>query len=115
MLVAKSKCGESADDADKLPMRATLDKTSHRPWPLPPGRWAMTQRWNDLLFAHWPMRVAEIEALLPEGLEADVFQGSAWIGVVPFWMDNIRMRGMPPIPGARATPDPRFPPRSDFG
>jgi hypothetical protein len=65
----------------------------------------MTQRWNDLLFAHWPMRIAEIEALLPEGLEADVFQGSAWIGVVPFWMDNIRMRGMPQIPGARKFPE----------
>jgi uncharacterized protein YqjF (DUF2071 family) len=86
-------------------MRATLEKTSHRPWPLPSGRWAMTQRWNDLLFAHWPMRIAEIEDLLPEGLEADVFQGSAWIGVVPFWMDKIRIRGLPPIPGARKFPE----------
>jgi len=65
----------------------------------------MTQRWNDLLFAHWPMRIAEIEALLPEGLEADVFQGSAWIGVVPFWMDKIQVRGLPPIPGARKFPE----------
>jgi len=86
-------------------MRATLEKISHRPWPLPTGRWAMTQRWNDLLFAHWPMRIAEIEDLLPDGLEADVFQGSAWIGVVPFWMDKIRVRGLPPIPGARKFPE----------
>jgi len=86
-------------------MRATLDKTSHRPWPLPPGRWALTQRWNDLLFAHWPMRIAEIDALLPEGLEADIFQGSAWIGVVPFWMDKIQVRGLPQIPGARQFPE----------
>ncbi|WP_263351133.1 YqjF family protein [Acidicapsa acidisoli] len=86
-------------------MRAVLEKTSHRPWPLPPGRWAMTQRWNDLLFAHWPMRIAEVEALLPDGLEADVFQGSAWIGVVPFWMDKIQVRGVPPIPGARKFPE----------
>lgn len=86
-------------------MREILEKTSHRPWPLPPGRWAMSQRWNDLLFAHWPMRSAEIEALLPEGLEADICQGSAWIGVVPFWMDRIRMRGMPQIPGARKFPE----------
>ena len=33
-------------------------RTSHRPRPLPSGRWAMTQRWNDLLFAHWPIPVA---------------------------------------------------------
>jgi uncharacterized protein YqjF (DUF2071 family) len=65
----------------------------------------MSQRWNDLLFAHWPMRGAEVEALLPEGLEADVFQGSAWIGVVPFWMDKIQLRGLPAIPGARQFPE----------
>jgi len=86
-------------------MREILEKTSHRPWPLPPGHWIMTQRWNDLLFAHWPMRIAEVEALLPQGLEADVFQGSAWIGVVPFWMDKIQVRGLPPIPGVRQFPE----------
>jgi len=86
-------------------MREILDKTSHRPWPLPTGHWAMSQRWNDLLFAHWPMRIAEIEQLLPDELEADVFQGSAWLGVVPFWMDKIQLRGLPPIPGARQFPE----------
>lgn len=86
-------------------MHTPLEKTSHRPWPLPPGHWMMTQRWNDLLFAHWPMRIAEIDALLPEGLEADIFQGSAWIGIVPFWMDKIQMRGLPSIPGARQFPE----------
>ena len=36
-------------------MQEYLIRTSHRPRPLPSGRWAMTQRWNDLLFAHWPV------------------------------------------------------------
>ena len=72
---------------------------------MPSGRWAMTQRWNDLLFAHWPVPAAQMAALLPEGLEADTFQGSAWLGVVPFWMDRIKVRGVPPIPGARSFPD----------
>ena len=66
------------------------------------GRWLMTQRWNDLLFAHWPVAAPQIAALLPEGLEADTFQGSAWLGVVPFWLDRIKIRGMPPIPGRAA-------------
>ena len=86
-------------------MRATLERTSHRPWPLPSGNWVMTQRWNDLLFAHWPMKAADIEPLLPEGLEADIFQGSAWLGVVPFWMDRVQFRGLPPIPGAQTFPE----------
>jgi uncharacterized protein len=50
----------------------------------------MTQRWNDLLFAHWPVPAAQIGALLPEGIEVDTFQGSAWLGVVPFWLDRIK-------------------------
>ena len=86
-------------------MPETFDRTSHRPWPLPSGRWVMSQRWNDLLFAHWPMEVAAIESLLPEGLEADLFHGSAWLGVVPFWMDRVRLRGLPPIPGVRTFPE----------
>jgi uncharacterized protein YqjF (DUF2071 family) len=82
-----------------------FEQTAHRPWPLPTARHIMAQRWNDLLFAHWPMRIAEIENLLPAGLEADVFQGSAWIGVVPFRMDRIQVRGLPPVPGARQFPE----------
>jgi uncharacterized protein YqjF (DUF2071 family) len=65
----------------------------------------MTQRWNDLLFAHWPLPSSSIAPLLPDGLHVDTFQGSAWIGVVPFWMDRIKLRGMPPIPGARSFPE----------
>ncbi len=51
------------------------------------------------------MRIAEIEALLPEDLEADTFQGSAWLGVVPFAMDRVRLNGLPPIPGVRQFPE----------
>jgi uncharacterized protein YqjF (DUF2071 family) len=65
----------------------------------------MTQRWNDLLFAHWPVPAKSIAELLPEGLEPDMFQGSAWLGVVPFWLDRIKVRGLPALPGMRNFPD----------
>jgi uncharacterized protein len=80
-------------------------RTSHKPRLLPAGRWAITQRWNDLLFAHWPLPPAAVSALLPPWLEPDTFQGSAWLGVVPFWLDRIKLRGVPAIPGARGFPD----------
>lgn len=80
-------------------------RTSYRPKPLPVGRWTLTQRWNDLLFAHWPVPAAKITALLPDWLEVDTFQGSAWLGVVPFWLDRIKIRGVPPVPGMRSFPD----------
>jgi uncharacterized protein YqjF (DUF2071 family) len=80
-------------------------RTSQKPRPLPPGRWAMTQRWNDLLFAHWPVAASAIAALLPEGLQVDTFQGSGWLGMVPFWLDRIKLRGVPSIFGVRSFPD----------
>lgn len=80
-------------------------RTSHRPRPLPAGRWAVNQRWNDLLFAHWSLSPSSIEPLLPEWLEVDSYQGKAWLGAVPFWLDRIKFRSAPPIPGVRSFPD----------
>lgn len=73
-------------------MTNILDAIDHRPYPLPPGHWRMAQRWSDLLFAHWPVAVQKIAPLLPPGLIADSFDGYAWVGVVPFWMDRVRTR-----------------------
>jgi uncharacterized protein YqjF (DUF2071 family) len=65
----------------------------------------MTQRWNDLLFAHWPVPASELTHLLPPNLSIDTFDGSAWVGIVPFWMDQVRLRGLPAIPGASRFPE----------
>ncbi len=86
-------------------MQDVLKTTKHRPTPLPERPWSMTQRWNDLLFAHWPVPGSEVAPLLPAGLVPDTFDGSAWIGVVPFWMDRIRFNGMPSVPGAERFPE----------
>src|SRR5579863_2503629 len=86
-------------------MREYLVRTSHSPRPLPSGRWVMTQRWNDLLFAHWPVPTASIARLIPDGLQVDTFHGSAWLGVVPFWMDRIKLRGLPSMPFTRSFPE----------
>jgi hypothetical protein len=75
-------------------MTNILRAVSHRPYPLPAGRWRMTQRWNDLLFAHWPIQAGEMARLLPAGLQVDTFDGYAWVGVVPFWMDQVRTRAV---------------------
>jgi uncharacterized protein YqjF (DUF2071 family) len=65
----------------------------------------MAQTWNDLLFAHWPVSPASLRGLLPADLELDLFEGSAWVGVVPFHMSGIRLRGLPPVPGTSAFPE----------
>ncbi len=73
-----------------MPIPDVLTTVAHRPYPLPSGHWRMAQRWNSLLFAHWPIPVSDMARVLPAGLEADTFGGHAWAGVVPFSMDRVR-------------------------
>jgi hypothetical protein len=63
------------------------------------------QRWHDLLFAHWPLDPALLRRLLPATLELDLFEGQAWVGVVPFRMSHVRLRCAPPLPGLSAFPE----------
>lgn len=86
-------------------MAADLKKTAHRPWPLPDSPWAMAQDWRDLLFAHWPVPVADVQRLVPPELTVEQHGGTAWIGVVPFRMEGVRMRFLPPVPGAGSFPE----------
>jgi uncharacterized protein YqjF (DUF2071 family) len=65
----------------------------------------MKQIWHDLLFAHWPVSVAALRALIPEHLTLDTFEGQCWVGVVPFHMSGIRRRGLPPVPGLSRFPE----------
>lgn len=85
--------------------RAILDETAHRPWPMPDAPWVMTQTWNDLLFAHWPVDKAALRALVPPTFELDLFDGQAWVGVVPFHMTNVAPRFVPALPWVSAFPE----------
>lgn len=58
----------------------------------------MYQSWQRLLFLHWRIDPAVIQKRLPLGLTVDTFDGSAWIGVVPFYMRNIRPCWSPVVP-----------------
>ncbi len=77
----------------------------HRPWPLPAQPWVMVQIWHDLLFAHWPATAAELLPHVPPGLHLDTYAGQAWVGVVPFRMSGVRLRGTPAVPGFSAFPE----------
>jgi uncharacterized protein YqjF (DUF2071 family) len=82
-----------------------LDRTAHRPWPLPSGPWIMAQSWHDLLFAHWPIDPALLRPHIPAALQIDTFDGQAWIAVVPFRMSGVRLRATPALPWLSAFPE----------
>ncbi|RQW73612.1 DUF2071 domain-containing protein [Lysinibacillus composti] len=65
----------------------------------------MKQIWSDLLFAHYPIKYEVLRKLVPEALHLDSYNGMCWIGVVPFRMSGIRLRGLPSIPGTDQFPE----------
>lgn len=65
----------------------------------------MAQSWHDLLFAHWPVEVDLVRNKIPNALSLDTFGGQAWIGVVPFRMSGVRLRGTPAVPRLSAFPE----------
>ena len=76
-----------------------------REWAPPRRPWILAQTWCDLLFAHWPVPAAALRSAVPAPLDLDLWEGSAWIGVVPFRMERIRPRGLFALPWLSATPE----------
>src|SRR5262245_14397007 len=82
-----------------------FSQIDHRPWPIPREPFAMWMIWHDLLFAHWPIPIDTMRRAVPERLALDTFDGSAWVGVVPFRMSGVRPRFVPSMPWLSAFPE----------
>ena len=65
----------------------------------------MYQRWEELLFLHWPVEPQVVAKVLPPGLGVDTYKGKAWLGVVPFSMRGVRPRFLPAVPGLSSFPE----------
>ena len=75
-----------------------LTKQEHRPYPLPDLPWVSTQRWEDVLFLHWPVSPDVLTPHIPQNLQLDLYEGTAWIGIVFFQVKGMRLRSMPALP-----------------
>jgi uncharacterized protein YqjF (DUF2071 family) len=84
---------------------SVLERKEHRPWPLPTRPWVMAQTWGDLLLAHWPVDAEVVRRLVPHGLTLDERNGSAWLGITPFEIGGLRLRGTWPLPGVSRFPE----------
>ncbi|HEX9163701.1 MAG TPA: DUF2071 domain-containing protein [Thermoanaerobaculia bacterium] len=58
----------------------------------------MHQNWHHLLFLHWEVPPAELQALVPSRLTVDTFEGKAYVGLIPFTVTGARPVLAPPIP-----------------
>ncbi|HVU88868.1 MAG TPA: DUF2071 domain-containing protein [Pirellulales bacterium] len=68
----------------------------------PGGRLAGYHHWHDLLFVHWRVEPDVVAPLLPRGVTLDTFDGSAWVGLVPFSISGLRPWWFPALPGVSA-------------
>lgn len=57
----------------------------------------MRPQWRDLLFLHWPVAPEILQKTLPPGLAIETFDGKAYVGLVPFQMENVRPRFVPDL------------------
>jgi len=61
----------------------------------PKGDNAGTQKWRELLFVHWKVPTDAVRAVVPKELELDLWEGEAYVGIVPFLMREIAPSWLP--------------------
>src|SRR5262249_55559483 len=62
------------------------------------GRWIWAQQWLDLLFLHWRVPPAVLQAHFPRDLTIDTYRQDAWVSLVLFRL-KVRPRWLPFVPG----------------
>ncbi len=74
---------------------------NHRLEPHPPdpphrvARPVMYQRWDSLTAIHWAVDPGAVQRSLPDRLTVDTHDGRAYVGLIPFMMEDIRPPGIP--------------------
>ena len=56
------------------------------------------QSWKDLSFLHWSYPPDVLQAHLPDGLEIDRFDKTAWLSLTPFYLRSLRPPFLPALP-----------------
>jgi uncharacterized protein YqjF (DUF2071 family) len=68
-------------------------------------RAVMRQTWSDLTFLHWRYDPCVVRRLVPPELELDLFEGSAWVGLVPFLVTGLTPPHWPALPWISRFPE----------
>ena len=80
-------------------------RTDHLPFPMPERAYSLDQEWKFLTFMHWEVDPKKLAKFIPDGLEIDLYDGRAYIGVIPFIMANVRPRVAFSVPGISTFPE----------
>jgi uncharacterized protein YqjF (DUF2071 family) len=66
---------------------------------------AMLQSWCELSFLHWRYPLAMVQRQVPAPLEVESFDGSAWVGIMPFLLRGLRVEPLPAFPWISEFPE----------
>ncbi len=84
-------------------------EVGNRTWgPQPTERVAypvMYQSWNVITFLHWRYDASDVQRVVPSPLKVETFDGSAWIGLTPFLLENLRTPIFPSLPWLSRFPE----------
>jgi uncharacterized protein YqjF (DUF2071 family) len=69
------------------------------------GHPVMYHRWSNITFLHWRYPVETIRALVPDQLTVETCDGTAWVGMTPFLMQDVRAPGLPVLPWVSSFPE----------
>ena len=61
----------------------------------------MFQSWREVLFAHWRVPTERLRPLIPASLVLEEFEGSSWVGLVPFQIRDLRAANTAAVLAAR--------------
>jgi uncharacterized protein YqjF (DUF2071 family) len=62
------------------------------------GPGLLDQVWRDLTFLHWRVSADLVAPLLPPGVVPDTFDGTSWVGLIPFRLTDARFGSGPVLP-----------------
>ena len=66
---------------------------------------AAQQGWKSMTFLHWAFEPEVVQALLPEQLQVDTWEGQAWVSLTPFLMTDFRLGALPSAGGLSTFPE----------
>lgn len=75
------------------------------PQPEPVRFAAMIQSWCNLTFLHWRYPVSTIATRVPAPWTVESFDGSAWVGITPFLLRDLRPPILPALPWISKFPE----------
>ena len=62
------------------------------------SKWIIQQKWSDLIFISYEVDKVLLKESFPPQLEPDLYDGKAYVSIVPFVMSDIRFFFSPVLP-----------------